>query len=181
MANTCDFAITVRGEGREAIADLFEENAEPTEWGCTWQIADGELLVCDVKNSNGRDGIHHFADCVRICGQSRTLPPLLTVQHLSEQYPLLDFEIAGFEVQNCYFQNWIFRGGNGVLFDCKQEAYEQEGERVVYLEKGRQLLPLPTWVPVYRGNVLEANRLDQHECSAGASDSEQDEFLRELS
>lgn len=184
MGNTCKFAITIRGEGREVIADLFERSAEPTDWGCIWQVADGEPLACDIKNSNRRDGIHHFADCVRICGESRTNPPLLTVKQLSEQYPLLDFEVTGFEIQNCYLQNWLFKGGNGVLFDCTQEAYEGEGERMVYMEGGRQLLPLPTWVPVSRERVgvksQEADRPVQHECTSGASASEQDEFLREL-
>jgi hypothetical protein len=38
MANTCVWTLTVRGDGRGNIRELFELNAHWTDWGCVWLI-----------------------------------------------------------------------------------------------------------------------------------------------
>lgn len=140
MSNTVATTITVTGDRRLDIKDLFERSALPTSFG-----HDGTVLLCDLKHG---DGITVEQDAITIRCESKNSPPLLLVEKLSADYPGLTFEVKGRDLLNLFIQRWRFQAGEGRLLDCVQGAYEGEGEEIVYMLDGEQFLKLPEWVAV---------------------------------
>ena len=145
MSNVNRTSIHVTGEGREAVAELFEKSAIPNQYGHAWCFPDcKESLLCDREHG---DGIKIEPDAILIRGECKSKPPLLLIQQLSGRYPELTFVVTGWEPLNCFYQKWIFEAGEGFLLDCVENSYESEDEVVVYMRDGEQFLKLPFWVP----------------------------------
>ena len=151
MGKTVVFKMTVKGDGRKAVKDVFDRSATPLSWGCLWAIPGGEEFLSCVQSSG--DGITVEPDAIIIRGESRWGTPLRLVQMFSAQHPKLVFEIVGWDVLDGLTQRWLFQRGKGSLKDCIEgvcsEAYAA-GDRgeTVYMRNGVQFLELPSWVAV---------------------------------
>jgi hypothetical protein len=144
MSNTVVNTIKVTGDRHLEIKDLFEKSKVPTPFGHAWDLKEyNAAILCDVKHG---DGITVQDDAIVIRGESKNSPPLDMIHKMSKDYPGLLFIVESKEVLNCYFQTWIFHGGEGWLKDCVQGAYEGEGEEIVYMRDGKQINKFPIWV-----------------------------------
>ena len=173
MSNTCVAEIIVYGVGRESIKDLFEDGFDESRH--CWDLNDyGPVMRCDAERG---DGIKVQDDHIAIRGECESSPPLPLAQQMSADHPLLTFVVTGFELSNCCFQRWRFETGMGVLIDCIQNAYEGEGEEIVYMKDGEQLLDLPDWIAVEeKSNHRESTSSDVSK--KGSFDDPRQEVLR---
>lgn len=151
MANIVTCKLTVRGEGRERIKDLFQSVAVPTDWGCAWDFTNkygGEYSFILCSPADG-DGITTDLDAIVIKGECKWHLPLDCIQKLSADFPDLEFVVGGNDLINDFYQRWRFKAGEGLLLDCIQGncGYDDEPD-VIYMQDGHQFLELPSFMPV---------------------------------
>jgi hypothetical protein len=149
MGNTVVWTLTVKGDGRDKVRTLFEENSEPTDWGIVWTIPGcNEAIAANLKHGgNPPDGIRTEGDALIIKGEAKWSPPLTLVEMLAQRWPELDFVIWSWELTNGWCQRWCFKGQDDWLLDVYENPMYEDQELVVYVRDGVQFRPLPDWVP----------------------------------
>ena len=146
MPNLIVFTLTVRGEERHRIKELFDQSAVPTEWGCHWAIPGyDEALCCDKTRG---DGITETSDSIVIQGECAGEAPVGLALLLSRAHPTLLFEIEGADISNDTTERWWCENGITGLVDCIAWSSSDDDNDRLYCQDGIQFLPLPVWINV---------------------------------
>ena len=149
MSNWNRVSIVLSGEGREAVAAMFETPDVANEW-FRQKFNANRCYDPGFKDDN------LDPDRIVILRECAWSPPLALIQEVSEHYPDLIIEVEGSDPMNETYERWIFTDGEADLMDCSA-GQRGEGDDIVYISNGKQLRKLPRWVAAYDDPEFESS------------------------